>query len=120
MKDFVRGESFKAGFRHTRDCDRISNRVKNLDRIAKLPAVGGGMAVNDGGHVAASEIFFRDVLRQSYLFKMLEFHGQIPLFGYRVMNFVMPFLDSVIHTVFTRNATPLGPVKEAVITKYSP
>ena len=42
MKDFVCGESVKAGFRHTRDRDRISNRVKNLDRIAKLAAVGGG------------------------------------------------------------------------------
>jgi len=36
------------------------------------------------------------------------------------MNFVIPLLDSFIHTVFTFNATLLGPVNEVLISKYSP
>ena len=36
------------------------------------------------------------------------------------MNLVIPLLDSFIHTVLTFNVNPLGPLNEALISKYSP
>ena len=115
MKDFVRGEMFEGRFRDACDRNRISDCIEDLDRIANFPSISG-MAVHNCCHISASEILFRNVLCQSNLFKKRKFHRHLPLSRYRVMNFVIPLLDSVIQTDFTCNPTPLGPVKEALIS----
>jgi hypothetical protein len=119
MKDFVCRELFEEGLWHGCNCDRIPNGIEDLNRIAYLSSIGW-VAVNNRCHISTSEVFFWDVPRKRDLLKGLELHRLLPLSGYRVMNFVTPLLASLIHTVRTLRATPLGPASDARISKYSP
>ena len=119
MKDFIRGELFEERLRHGCNRNRIADGIEDLNRITYLTSVGG-MTVDNSCHVSTLKFFFWNVSSQGDLLKELELHGHLPLSGYKVMNFVIPLLDSFIHTVFTLNATLLGPVNEVLISKYSP